>query len=149
MGCLCSIWNSNGISHWQRNKAAEIKAAGVRVVKVAAMLLMSMAGPAVTGRWLLYRRLSLRAQRSAPFRQSPSCSSSAEAETELGLRLSQAVILSLPAYDWQRHNLSSMLPLTQTPPTAHLGHLWDECPSSNQPCLHSLIRAPRKGPELI
>lgn len=75
MGCLCFIWNSNGISHRQRNKAAAIKAAGVRVVMVAVMFLMSMVGPAIMGRWLRYRRPIKRAQHSAPLRQSPSCSS--------------------------------------------------------------------------
>lgn len=50
MGCFCSIWNLNGISHWQKNKVAEIKAAGVIV---ATMLLMFKTGSAIMGRWLL------------------------------------------------------------------------------------------------
>lgn len=60
----------------------EIKAAGVRVVIAAVMLLMSMAGPAVTGRWLPYRKASMSAQHSAAFRQSASCSSPGEADPD-------------------------------------------------------------------
>lgn len=74
----------------------EIKAAGVRVIIVAVMLLMSMAGPAVMDRWLLYRKLGRSIQHSAPFRQSHVCSSSREVETErdMSARMSQSVVLS-------------------------------------------------------
>lgn len=146
MGCLCSIWNSNGISHWQRNKAAEIKAAGVRVVIVAVMLLMSMAGPPVTGRWLLYRKRSRRAKHSAPFGQSPWCTSTAQEETDCD---TEPVWFKLSFHHCMIDSdtiLPNMLPPIKTPPTAHLDHLRDGCPPSNQPCLRILIKTPRMGP---
>lgn len=54
----------------KRGKAAELNAAGVRVVILAVMFLMSMVDPAIMDRWPLHRKPSVTAQHSATFRQS-------------------------------------------------------------------------------
>ena len=80
----------------------EIKAAGVRVVIVAVMLLMSMAGPAVMGRWLLYGNASMGSQHSAAFWQDASCSSPGETDSDcekIGHDASSCQPFSLAAFD--------------------------------------------------
>lgn len=122
----------------KRGKAAELNAAGVRVVILAVMFLMSMVDPAIMDRWPLHRKPSVTAQHSATFRQSQTLMQSPHRCMNTAGNCRPGVVRLLfyqrLMIDGNIISPQACTPPIPAPPAANLDHLQDKCPSSDQRC---------------
>lgn len=144
MGCLCFIWNSNGISRWQKRQSCWAKRRWCESCHIGSDVPNVYGGSGHNGQMAAAQK----AQRDSPAQRHLQAKSGPNAVPaqmyehggELSAWRSQAVVLST-ADDWRQHNFSSSTPPPiPAPPAANLDHLQDKCPSSDQQCFFTQHR---------